>query len=345
MRTIAIANQKSSRYRGVTCKKSRAVHRWQAGVVRDGKWHYLGSYATEEEAALVYDRAVYDLRGPKAVLNFPERISHNFARRVHRAFGPARTHDATLTADYLGVEYQKKNRSTADIAAELGASRQTVDSYLRRSGVPSRGRGSRRIYPELTDVDGFLGPSTDWHAYWLGFIAADGCIHKTMLRIKLKAADRELLDNFRGKICPALKIKTGLASGKYPYAELTAHSRRLVDTLSRWGICQNKTLTLTFPAVPAQFLPAYIRGYFDGDGTIFWRQRGTYTEGVCRFTSGSPAFLEAMAQHLHDLGITTKRMYRNGTGNAHVLPLSGAKANLRAFADLIYRDASVYLQR
>jgi AP2 domain/LAGLIDADG-like domain len=345
MKTIAIAKQKSSRYKGVTYRKSWAAHRWQAGFVREGKWQYLGTYATEEEAALVYDRAVYDLRGSNAVLNFPERIGHNFARRIHRTSGPARTFGAKLTADYLSVEYQKKNRSTKDIAAELGVSRQTVDSYLQRNRVPSRGRGNRRIYPELTDVDGFLGPSTDWHAYWLGFLAADGCVNKTTLRIKLKASDRAPIEDFRSRVCPAIPVKEGVANNKYPYCALEIHSRRLTDILSGWGIVPNKTLSIPFPSLPPHLTPAFIRGYFDGDGTIFWRRRGGRAEAACRFTCGSPAFLEGLAASLQSSGIVLLRPYRNGSGNAHVLPLSGAKANLRAFSTLIYNNASVCLKR
>nr|WFI63201.1 DREB-A5-6 protin [Morus alba] len=58
------------RYKGVRMRK---WGRWVAEVRKpnSGNRIWLGSYNTPQEAALAYDAAVFCLRGPSALLNFP----------------------------------------------------------------------------------------------------------------------------------------------------------------------------------------------------------------------------------------------------------------------------------
>jgi hypothetical protein len=58
----------TSRFRGVCWNKKN--RRWQAAINSAGRYHYLGSYGSEEEAARVFDLASIRLRGPRAKLNF-----------------------------------------------------------------------------------------------------------------------------------------------------------------------------------------------------------------------------------------------------------------------------------
>lgn len=65
--------------------------------------------------------------------------------------------------------------------------------------------------------------------------------------------------------------------------------------LIRLGLLPNKSKVMKFPFVPSKFLNYFIRGYFDGDGSIvFSKKRWT---GVV-FTSGSKDFLVQLSDRL-----------------------------------------------
>src|SRR5690606_32935572 len=59
-----------SPYKGVSYHK--LTGRWRARIKSDGKTRYLGTHATQEEAARAYDRAAREMFGEFAWVNFPD---------------------------------------------------------------------------------------------------------------------------------------------------------------------------------------------------------------------------------------------------------------------------------
>lgn len=67
------------------------------------------------------------------------------------------------------------------------------------------------------------------------------------------------------------QIKKGKGAGNW-YCRLVHDSRELALDLKNKGCYQGKSLTLTFPSkdiVPEHLIRHFIRGYFDGDGSVF----------------------------------------------------------------------------
>ncbi|KAI3727136.1 hypothetical protein L1987_66945 [Smallanthus sonchifolius] len=118
-----------SKYRGV----ARHHHngRWEAriGRVFGNKYLYLGTYATQEEAATAYDMAAVEYRGLNAVTNFdlsryikwPTRpsqtdsssISNGIQTNFHLNPGPNLSQDPGLSFAYSNNQNQKQESSSS----------------------------------------------------------------------------------------------------------------------------------------------------------------------------------------------------------------------------------------
>lgn len=258
-----------------------------------------------------------------------------------------------LTETFLRQAYEERGRTATAIGAETGVSSETVLSYLRRYDIPIRPKGYHLWRYKGIDSRGFADVSTDWHAYWIGFLAADGYIRandrEQAVHLRLKASDADHLTSLKEGLQADAPVQY-LTNGGYPAAQIILRDQALVDALARWGVGPHKTMTLSWPDnLGNTLVPAYIRGYFDGDGTIYQRQRSsatsTWNETVCRFISGSLSFLERLADELTQRGIQVRKLYRNQNSNTYVLPLSSIRSNLLAFAALMYEGSTIALAR
>lgn len=126
-------------------------------------------------------------------------------------------------------------------------------------------------------------------AYIFGFWCADGCIYKgRMFDITIHKKDKYIIK----KIAEELEYEGIL----YDYvdrqaARLNFSCKVIYDDLIALGGCENKNNILQFPKVPKEYLPDFIRGYFDGNGSIMNLKGGRINSA---FTSGSKNFLDSL---------------------------------------------------
>lgn len=135
----------------------------------------------------------------------------------------------------------------------------------------------RDVHPR--SVLDFAKIDTVIKAYLLGFIAADGFVvyrsdKSKYLGITLSTKDNSHLVKIKNVLCPDSKIlghkdscggkKTGLTS-----CSLRVYGLDLCNALEGWGIVPNKSLILKPPkGLSDRFVSHWVRGYFDGDGSI-----------------------------------------------------------------------------
>lgn len=123
----------------------------------------------------------------------------------------------------------------------------------------------------------FENIDTEKKAYWLGFIYADGCVSKSKdnrinhLGIKLSSKDINHLYKFKSDFNLPHEIKlrkeNGFGGG-FESAMIRLTSKELVNDLIKIGCVPNKTFIIQFPQINENLYSHFMRGYFDGDGTI-----------------------------------------------------------------------------
>lgn len=178
------------------------------------------------------------------------------------------------------IDYIMKSRSEGmtlnALADKFGCSR-TVISNICRKDVASN-RYYKRMYTLNEDK---FETITKESAYFLGLIASDGCLyhHKSdnrqdILRFTLQKEDDYILQRFADflETTKPIHYHSKMKSGKLcEYASLEISSNKIVGDIMRLGIGFNKTYGNCIPNIPIKYMPHFIRGYFDGDGSIYKR--------------------------------------------------------------------------
>lgn len=126
-------------------------------------------------------------------------------------------------------------------------------------------------------------------AYILGLWFADGCIYRgQMFDITLHAKDKYILK----RVAEELQYEGNL----YDYVDRQAARLNfscvvIYNDIVALGGKEGKSLTIDFPDIPEEYLPDFIRGYFDGDGSIMRMKNNRINSA---FTCGSKKFLDKL---------------------------------------------------
>jgi hypothetical protein len=157
------------------------------------------------------------------------------------------------------------------IASILKINPKTVFAILKRNNIKSRTLSEAAMKYTCQD-DFFNVIDTEKKAYWLGVLFADGNITKKASKsgqIIFSSKDKEWVKLFLLDIgsnnspnCEYQKLYK-----KYIWkAQIT--SAKMYDDLNNLGCTPAKTKTIRIPAIKNKLVHHFIRGYFDGDGTV-----------------------------------------------------------------------------
>ena len=91
---------------------------------------------------------------------------------------------------------------------------------------------------------------------------------------------------------------------------------RLVARMLELGLTPRKSLTMQFPEVPRECVRHFVRGCWDGDGTVYRQANGRQL--IAKFGCGSQCFVDDMLGALYRDGFPERRVYRLRRGGCDV---------------------------
>lgn len=186
---------------------------------------------------------------------------------------------------------------------------------------------------------------TEEKAYWLGFLAADGCNddHRRTILINLNERDIDHLKKFRTAINSDAEI-TSVAGAGYgegtTLSRITIYSARLCDALTKHQVPPRKSNILQPPNINPAFYKHWIRGYLDGDGSVYISNDCAYLAFV-----GTKEVLNFIINYFKP-GEQHALYARHPELNKNNFQFSfGGNVSVIRYLHQIYDGATVYLER
>lgn len=254
------------------------------------------------------------------------------------------------------IEYLKNNffhMTAKEISKVLNRTEKAIKVKASKLGL----KNPRKYY---LNEDRFFAIDTEEDAYWLGFLYADGyvCYNSDARRyyvgLELKSSDKKHLSKLNKYMESNSEIK--YKEHKSPSTDnmcyinyVIYNSKKLSNNLISNGCTTNKTRTIRFPfdKMPRELYRHFIRGYFDGDGSISFIKTGNRKQYVyprTNITCGSVQFLNDINMILRENKIEAG-IYKESKGNDVYKLQHSQNQKIINFLKYIYDDSKVYLDR
>lgn len=286
------------------------------------------------------------------------------------------------SCEELRTDYIDKAMSLADMGKKYNFTRQYILTLLKFHGIPRRSQQEARWQAidqgklsslRLNDLgeketvvhvnrfanEDFFKTWSPAMAYVLGVLYSDGCIapskdreeretHKNksfVCTISVSQKEPELLEKLlvlmESNALLAYQPKRGIAGAIYTIA---IRSNTMYDDLLHLGLTPRKSRTIAFPRMPHEYVRHFIRGCWDGDGSIYFEGNNPLKPRA-HYVSGSRDFVEGLVQQLHKEGLTKATVHSKK--GAHSFYVKYGPKDCAKLFSLFYNgvDETMFLNR
>lgn len=207
------------------------------------------------------------------------------AQKIGDKYGWSKKSILTILND-LGVDTSKRNILSQEeeqfvidnyhnaSATQLSKIFNVSDSLIRSVWI-KYGLNGKRNSCYVLDENYFSNIDTPAKAYFLGFLASDGCLwsddYRFLVKLQLQQRDKHILELFSKEVKtnkPLIKVQ----NGNYFCIEIC--SETMFKDLMNLGLTPKKTQTYKIKVLKhKKLMPHFLRGFFDGDGCITFNQK------------------------------------------------------------------------
>ena len=233
---------------------------------------------------------------------------------------------------YIINKYLNENYTLKQLGKEFNCSYPTIRNLLNKHKIKSR--GNKQGYPR--DEFYFNKIDTEEKAYWLGFLYADGCVHSNNYEISINITDKEHIEKFKAAIKAFNHNITEIQDKRFQNAktlyQFSIKDKQLHQDLIKWGCIPQKSLLINkIPNIPRDYVSHFLRGYFDGDGSLHYL-RGTNNYRISFV--GTKDFLNDIQKELQ----TNVSLQSNIAGKAYVLQIAGRR-QIETILNYLYNNS------
>lgn len=251
------------------------------------------------------------------------------------------------------VDLYNKKYGSPYIAKELGISTGKVSYFIKKNiGARSHREANSRYY---FNENFFNKIDTEEKAYWLGFLMADGYISKNNNSYKvgliLSTCDYIHLEKLNKSLESNHPVKTYEATknsySKNSYSRIIYYSEIMFNDLLKYNLVEHKTNVLIPPDISllGNYISDFIRGYFDGNGSITHTNTKQNNNYAFKLVS-TKEFLDFVNNYIKEkLGFSANKYYKRKDYQEVMSLEFGGNLKTQKILDLLYKDAIIYLDR
>lgn len=248
-----------------------------------------------------------------------------------------------------------KYENIKEFAKATGHDRHNLSIYLKKYGIYS--------HPVHTVNSSFFETiASEEKAYWLGFLMADCSMlsydspveKKYRTVFKLALIDKKSVEDFKRAISGNAPIHESVSKregSKETYqSRFEVNDQEFCKNLLKHGIVERRTGKKMLPeTVPEHLVSHFIRGYFDGDGSVRFDQTTRKSTGNIKNIRGlvfacSEPIKESLLNIYQEIGVNEDAVKIKEMKDCTTVSLY-RKDEIPKVIDYLYKDATIYMDR